>query len=344
MNIGKYTKKIDIEFVRELPNQGRNSYVFIGKDPQLDSELVYKRIKRENFNGDEYFKEARLIYKNYHQYVVRINYACYDDDYIYIGMPFYKNGSIKELITNGHFLTPKEVIRYSIQFLTGLNGIHSKRYIHFDIKPDNILISDSNEALISDFGLTKQMINGIARPDSIYKQHITPEIIMNVDCDIRHDIYQSGLTMYRMLNGFDSIIKQKEIATNNNVLVGKFPDKTCYLPHISLSLRKVVNKCLNPNPNDRYQNTLDLINALSNIESTESLNWRYSIDGSTEQWVKSREDGYIFSIVVEEKGKCYDIQAIKGNGIKKQRILKHCYTNIDSSEKRKRLKEALEVI
>ena len=88
----KFTK------VRDIGNQeGKNSDVFLAKDNQLDCELVIKRIKKEKFNPEEYFSEAKMIYENKHPHIVEIQYASQDDEYIYMAMPYYKNGSLNSL-------------------------------------------------------------------------------------------------------------------------------------------------------------------------------------------------------------------------------------------------------
>lgn len=339
--IGSYTKKIDFEYIKDLPNQGANSLVFLGRDKQLNHDLVYKKIRRDSMNPIDYFKEASLIYANRHQYVVSVNYGCYDDEFVYIGMPYYKNGSIKDKITNGKSLSPREAVRYAIQFSTGLNHIHSKGLIHFDIKPDNILISDSDEALISDFGLSKSMVAGKARPDKIYKLHYTPEYLKGLDSDIRSDIYQVGLTLYRMLNGYGFLLEQaKKELTANDIISGKFPNRNIYLAHVPLSLRKIVNKCLAANPVDRYQNMLDLINDLSKIPNTPNLDWRFTQTSTSDTWTRAKDDvtDYTVSVV---KSLNYSIFTSKSGRIREQKISKYCFNNISKEDKDKQLKSIL---
>lgn len=340
MMIGSYTTKIDFEYIKDLPNQGANSKVFLGIDKQLKHTLVYKQIEIDKLNPTDYFKEASLVYANRHQYVVSVNYGCYDDNFIYIGMPYYINGSIKDKITNGNSLSPKEVVRYAIQFLTGLNHIHSKGLIHFDIKPDNILISDSNEALISDFGLTKNMVAGKAKPDKVYTLHITPEHLAGLESDIRSDIYQSGLTMYRMLNGYGFLREQSKGVTMNDIITGKFPDRNLYMPHISVPLKKIVNKCLSPNPVDRYDNVIQLTNALASIPNSPNLEWKYEKVSMSEIWTRPKDERTKY-IVKVDKSLNYSIFTTRKNSHSEQKVSKYCFNSLSKSEKDKQLKDIL---
>ena len=150
--------KLNFE-LRNKIGDGGEAEVYEAFDPQLNATLAVKKIPITSFTDkDLFFEESRKLYLTNHHNVVDIIYACQDDDYVYLAMAFYKNGSLKALIDQ-RFLTSREVIRYSLQFLSGLNNIHSKGLIHFDIKPENILINNSNQALISDFGLAQYTVH-----------------------------------------------------------------------------------------------------------------------------------------------------------------------------------------
>ena len=89
-------------------------------------------------------------------------------------MPFYPKGSLNKII-DSRFLTVREIISLGTNFLSGLHNIHSKRLIHFDIKPDNILISERNEAHLTDFGLAKKAAFDGAEQDRVYGRMAPPE-------------------------------------------------------------------------------------------------------------------------------------------------------------------------
>jgi len=136
-------------------------------------------------------------------------------------MPYYAKGSIKILLSN-RFLTVRQIIRYAIQFLTGLHNIHSKKLIHFDVKPDNILISDNDEAMLSDFGLAQPVnLLGIAGQDRLYNKQRPPEAFKYDHFDLRYDIYQVGITLYRMCNGNDIFNNQFLKYTNGKGIITK---------------------------------------------------------------------------------------------------------------------------
>ncbi|MBE5321861.1 serine/threonine protein kinase [Pedobacter sp. MR2016-19] len=349
MPLGLYTTELNFETIREIGQEGKNSQVFLAHDKQLDGEIVVKKIKKiKIINPTEYYDEAKKLYTSTHSNVVRVNYGCSDADHVYIAMPFYKNGSLKSVIAKKH-LTIREIIRYSIQFLSGLHHIHSKGLIHFDIKPDNILISDSDEAHLSDFGLTKAMNTfGFASPEQIYSKQVPPETFTSSDKTIHFDIYLAGLTIYRLLNGESHFHNQLAVFKSqsdyiNSVSTGNFPSRTDYLPHIPLKLQRIVNKALSINITDRHKNVLELINELSDVE--ENLDWRFFAGKSTEQW--ERNNGtHTYKVEVNfGNPKNISIITTKTNNttIKTQHEKAHCHNNLNSSNVLSKIKQALKL-
>lgn len=224
-------------------------------------------------------------------------------------MPLYSRGSVKGLMAAGH-LTTREVVRLGCQVLSGLHNIHSKGLIHFDIKPDNILLSARGEALLSDFGLAKQMQLGLARPNGLYVRMAPPEATGNQPFDLRFDIYQIGLTLYRMLVGNEAFDQQfarfrnpagdiDMPALGAEIVAGTFPDRGAFDEHVPAKLRKVIVKCLSPNPDDRFSSALAVANALAAVD--DSLDWRLLKGAVNKTWIKN-EGGTEKRFVVNQDG------------------------------------------
>jgi eukaryotic-like serine/threonine-protein kinase len=349
MPLGLYTTELNFETIKEIGQEGKNSQVYLAHDKQLDGEIVIKKIAKAKItNAKQYYEEAKKLYASSHSNVVRINYGCSDAEYIYIAMPYYKNGSLKTLAGKEH-LTIREVLRYSIQFLSGLHNIHSKGLIHFDIKPDNILISDSNEALLSDFGLTKAMNTfGFATQDQIYIKQAPPEAFVSTNKTLHFDIYLAGLTLYRLLNGEEHFHKQLTIFKTqqqyiNAVSSGLFPNRSSYLPHISNKLQKIVNKAISIDITDRHKNVLELINELSDVD--DNLDWKFEANSNISTW--SRDNGtHTYKIQVNMSNqKDISILTTKTNNTtsKSQKETVHCHNNLNTSNVLSKIKIALKL-
>lgn len=312
--------KITFDKIKEIGQEGKNSKVFLVHDHQLDGDLVIKEIPKSKFSTpDEYFKEARLMYAQRHENVVEVHYAGMDADNIYISMPFYANGSLKHLISNNNFLTIHQVLRYATQFLTGLHHIHSRGLLHLDIKPDNIMLSNTDVALLSDFGLAKYTdVYGLADQPFAYSLHRAPEqTLSGVKQSRWTDIYQVGVTLYRMLNGNEFFYGQtKGITTKADfitlVQIGKFPFRNAYQEHVPQRLRRIINKCMNVDPSQRYDNALELLNDLSSV--TENLDFKlHFIAPTTKEWTKLN-NGHEVKIQCGYDGTKYTVNVLKESG------------------------------
>lgn len=309
---------------------GGEAEVYLAHDHQLNAEIVIKKIPKANFTDlSRFFEESKKLYLTRHHNVVKIMYGCQDNDHIYLAMPHYANGSLKSIIDR-RFLTSREIIRYGLQFLSGLNNIHSKQLLHYDIKPENILIDDTNKALISDFGLAEHMgIYGFAQISGTTRELAPPELFTQPLHNLKFDIYQSGLTLYRICNGDNIFADQLSNAfisrgvsddANfiNNITRERFPNRSYYLPHIPRALRRVISNALKANPNDRYNSVLKMLNDLSKIDNAND--WVYSKTGNTENWTKP--NNYDVSCAFDSVHNNFTVLALK-NG---RRKIDYCST------------------
>jgi eukaryotic-like serine/threonine-protein kinase len=141
--------QITFDLITEIGQDGRNSRTYLARDHQLDAEIVIKEVQKAYLaSAPSFFEESKALYASAHPNVVQIHYACEDTSAIYIGMPYYYRGSIKTLMT-AQRLTVREIVTLGCNVLSGLHNIHSKGLIHFDVKPDNVLLSARSEGLLS---------------------------------------------------------------------------------------------------------------------------------------------------------------------------------------------------
>jgi serine/threonine protein kinase len=269
--------------------EGRNSQVYKAHDPQLKAELVVKAIPIAGFDHpDEYFAEAQMLYESRHPNVVEVKYACRDADNVYLAMPWYEGGSVHGLLGK-RFLTVREIVKYATDFMTGLHRIHTKKLVHFDVKPTNVLIDGTGKAAITDFGLTKYVnAEGLADQPNVYVTHLPPEAFQGTVRGTESDIYQAGLTLYRMCNGLDAFAQQWDALPDDTkaqaILDGRFPDRSAFLPHIPNRIRSAIKKALEPDPALRYSDILDFMNDIAPVDDW--LDWEYLPDpvGGVQRW------------------------------------------------------------
>ncbi|WP_019123724.1 serine/threonine-protein kinase [Brevibacillus massiliensis] len=295
----KVISKIEVEKLQRIgADQGRNSRVYLAYDPQLNGTIALKEISVAELEErqEEFFAEAQRLYANKHPRVAPILYACKDDQFIRMAMPYFKNGSLQDILEKQP-LTTRKIIEWSQQFLTGLHYVHINGFIHFDVKPTNLLIHDDGSLMLTDFGQTRETDEmGVANNPRIYTWHRAPEQLIQRRSTLLSDIYQAGLTLYRMCNGEKYLDAQKskyltpegffdKFAFIPALQEGKFPDRQKFLPHVPSRLRRVIRKSLNVDPASRYQTALELALALGQV--SELLDWQYE---ETEIGVKWTEN------------------------------------------------------
>lgn len=336
--------ELNFDILKEIGFDGRNSRTYVVRDHQLDAEIVAKQVAKAGFNDPAaFFAEAQALYASAHPNVVQIHYACQDADFLYLAMPYYRDGSVKGLISGGRHVTVREIVTMGCQVLTGLHNIHAKRLIHFDVKPDNILLSPRGEALLSDFGLAKRMnFAGKAEQDRHYGPMYPPEAFRSDRFDRTFDIYQFGLTLYRMCVGNDAFHKQlvefgPRIADRDAfrfaVTTGRFPNRAEFPAHVPNKLRKIVLRCIELDPADRYHSAIDVANALAAIDD-KTFDWRFTEKAGTRTWIKN-ENGTDFRFEVKSDQSCALYKTT--NGGRPRRVRDGCRSSISEKEAQKLL-------
>jgi len=307
--------EVAFEFINEIGQHGQNSRTYRAHDQQLDAEIVIKEISKTKLDANRYFGEAQALYASAHPNVVQIHYSCEDDDFVYVAMPLYERGSVKDLLA-ARFLTVREIVSLGCQVLAGLQNVHSKRLVHFDVKPDNVLLSGRGEALLSDFGLARPLgPGGAAEQDIHYLRIQPPEGFAGYEFPRTYDIYQVGLLLYRMCNGDDEFYRQFSQFTPGGVfdrnafrvavVNGQFPDRRAFPAHIPERLRSIIRKCLETDPNQRYQAALDVANAMAPIDGP-TLDWQHSKLPDCYRWEKNVEGTlYEFERSLDGTTTCY---------------------------------------
>jgi serine/threonine protein kinase len=285
----------DITF-EKFPSKGANGYVFLGKNNVSGQPVA---IKYYYWGGDKkYHAEPKQLAEINSKYVIKILHAgTIADGYAIFMTPFFSLGDMDDLLSRG---LPGDIraIQLVSNALEGLSHLHVHEYIHRDLKPQNILIGDSGEAVIGDFGSVKKLgPGGSGIPGSGHSLLYTPPESFDGGLYTKSgDIYQVGILLYQLLGGFlpyDGLkwLNKKELAEHDRI--EDSVDRSIYVDSVLKSrikqsaivnlqtlpswvcvpLRRIINAACNLDASRRFGSASDFLSKLHSIKS-HVLDWQ----------------------------------------------------------------------
>lgn len=322
---------------------GQFGEVWLAIDTGLNTERAVKIIPPSNIsNTSNFFQEAQILKATEHPNVVHVEETGeLDNGRIYIAMEYLPAGSVERKIKNGYLdlIYAKKIM---IDTLRGLEYAHSQDILHRDIKPANILIGHNSEGKLSDFGLAILMGTTPSSPQA-YISHLAPEVYSTHKFTVASDIYACGATLYRLVNGDSYFPKLSPPDTIKACISGRYPNRNTYRYFIPKSLKIVINKALNVDPQKRYQSAQEMRHALERIDV--KVNWVETKLKNTHKW-KCRESIRYYEVTLTKKTDNYWAVTVKkgraANTLRK--ITSLCETCSDKSDAERITKRVLQDI
>ncbi len=284
------------EFQKRL-GSGYFGEVWLAFDIGLGMHQAVKLISPSKvINPKNIFQESQILKSAENPNVVKVIAAgIRPDGQIYVSMEYLPRGSVEDEAKGG-YLHLTRAKRLMIDVLRGLEHAHSKGILHRDIKPANILIGESSEGKLSDFGLAlpiSELEYSIQNlKDYAYFFHQAPEVYKDRKYSIASDIYSCGITLYRLVNGDTYLPKIDDLDTLGSLIEeGKFPKRDYYRDFIPRSLKMVINKAMNLKPEDRFGSAQEMRHALEQVFINK--NWAEKALPNGIKWTCSwKEDKY----------------------------------------------------
>ncbi|MBN1224641.1 MAG: protein kinase [Candidatus Aminicenantes bacterium] len=260
------------EIIEELGKGGMGK-VYKAFDREINEKIALKIIRPEiaaNKNIIARFRnELRIARKISHRNVCRMFDLGKDGETKYITMELVSGEDLKKTIRRMGPFTIRKTLFISKQICHGLSEAHQLGVVHRDLKPHNIMIDKEGNVRIMDFGIAlSREASGITDSGVLVgtPQYMSPEQVEGKETDHRTDIYSLGVILFEMVTGqvpFDGettlniAFKHKtELPRDPKGLNVQIPDE----------FSRLILKCLEKDPNKRYQSVEELCSDLMTIE------------------------------------------------------------------------------
>lgn len=244
--------------------------VWLARDHAVNHDYAIK-ILNAGIGIDQRLREAQVGHAFTHNNLVRVHQAdVATDDKVVIAMDYFPDGSITTLANPGNFLPLPIALRTIIDMLQGLEHLHLNSFFHNDVKPQNILRGLQGQAKLADYGIVGISANGApVQPSSWYVLHAAPETVAGHGIEARTDIFQTGLTLFRLLVGLP-VLEAKynrlgDAAYADALANGTLITRADFPPFIPHAVCRAVMTSIDPDPAKRYQSALEMRRALEKI-------------------------------------------------------------------------------
>jgi len=273
MRYGRY------EIIKEL-GKGGMGVVYQAHDPQLDRPVALKVLREDRVVSEDFvsrfFKEAKFIGRLSHPNIVTVYDVGRDHGTIYIAMEYLQGQPFNEVIRSGR-LSVEKIIDIALQVANALGYAHEKGIVHRDIKPSNIILTDEGNVKLTDFGIARAEDSNAAQQTQAgvilgTPFYMSPEQVMGKRVDGRSDLFSLGVILYELIVGrkpfegdhFTAIFR----AITDDIPVAPLKIDAS----IPQSLSDLIMKALSKNPNERFQTSKEMGDALKTcLQVKESL-------------------------------------------------------------------------
>ena len=265
------------EILKKIASGGMAD-VYLGNDLKLKRKIAVKILHQsyaENKNFIARFKsEAHILARLTNPNIVTVYDWGEFDSLYFIIMEYVTGQSLKEIIDKRGALNPLLAARYSIQICNALESAHQKGLIHRDIKPHNIMITEKGNVKVTDFGIAKSVADDVTKTLSVVgtAHYISPEQAQGRVLDHRTDIYSLGVLMYEMITADLPFRGGTSIDISLRHISEKPQPPSSVIPGIPADFEKIIIKCLEKAPDDRYSTIDGLMQDLKNFTEGRQLN------------------------------------------------------------------------
>ena len=260
--------------------------VYRAKDGRLGREVAVKvlpsSLTKDADRLRRFEQEAKAVAALNHPNILGIHDIGEQDGSPYIVSELLEGGSLRVELAQGR-LSARKAVDYAVQMAQGLSAAHEKNIVHRDLKPENVFVTREGRVKILDFGLAKLAPNGAGAESAVATMtnvpteagtvmgtagYMAPEQVRGATVDSRTDIFAYGAVLYEMVSGQRAFRRDTTAETMTAILKEDPPEFDEMTNPVSPGLERIVRRCLEKKPEQRFQSAKDLAFALEAISST----------------------------------------------------------------------------
>jgi serine/threonine protein kinase/tetratricopeptide (TPR) repeat protein len=238
--------------------------VFLAEDTKLDRKVALKFLPSALWNESEaqqrLIREAKAASKLDHPNIVTIHGIEEHEGRPFIIMAHVQGANLKEYCTAQH-RSMDELIDLVLQMADGLQHAHEAGVVHRDLKPSNVIVDDTGRARVLDFGIAS--LRGAAKLTQTGSTigtiaYAPPELAQGKEATAASDVYSLGVVTYQMLSGKLPFEADHEAALLYSILNDAPKPLTESNPDVTTDIQQIVSKCLEKDPDKRFESCAEL--------------------------------------------------------------------------------------
>ena len=257
------------------------------------NRLVAVKILKDELSKDEEFRnrfhaESPAVAMLSHPNIMSVYDVSTHDEADYIVMELIDGITLKQYMEKKGTLNWKETLHFAMQIAKALEHAHGRGIVHRDIKPHNVMVLKNGSVKVTDFGIARLMSqsNTLTKEALGSVHYISPEQAKGGRVDNRSDLYSLGVVMYEMITGRAPYDGDSPVAVAIQHINGGAAMPSTLNPNIPGGLEQIIMKCMQTDPDQRYNSATALLYDLEKLRQTPDMLFPFGKDPSVDEVLK----------------------------------------------------------